>query len=127
MTLLITLPTNHLHALNYVAVASAVASTVAVGSPTSPLGYIHIGICCGGLFGGIFPKGEKCCQYFSSVLCVYSINEAIYNSQKSLSACSAAAAAAFSIAAFSASAFAFAASAAFIVGCRLLFSLAAST
>ena len=65
-------------------------------------------------------------KYFS-VLCVYSINEAIYNSQKSISACAAAAAAAFFIAAFSASAFAFAASAAFNVGCRLLFSLAAST
>jgi hypothetical protein len=64
---------------------------------------------------------------FSSVLYVYRINETIYNSQKSISACAAAAAAAFSIAAFSASAFAFAASAAFTVGCRLLFSLALST
>ena len=64
---------------------------------------------------------------FSSVLCVYSINEAIYNSQKSISAYAAAATTAFSIVAFSASAFAFAASAAFNVGCCLLFSLATLT
>jgi hypothetical protein len=66
MTLLITPATNHLHALSHVAVASAVA----IGSPhhrrPSPLSYIHVGICCGGLFLGIFPKGEKCCQFLAA-------------------------------------------------------------
>jgi hypothetical protein len=55
VTLLITPTTNHLHALSHVAVASAVASAVAIRSPSSPPGYIHVGIRCGGLFFGYFP------------------------------------------------------------------------
>ena len=39
---------------------------VAIGSPGSPPGYIHIGIRCGGFFFGIFPKGEKCCQFLAA-------------------------------------------------------------
>ena len=93
MTLLIIPTTNHLRALSHVAVASlspslsppyclrcrlpiafavtstiasAVASAVAIESPGSPLGYIHVGIRCGGFFWGIFPKGEKCCQFLAA-------------------------------------------------------------
>jgi hypothetical protein len=76
MTLLITPATNHLHALSHVAVASAVT----IGSPGSPTGYIHVGIRCKGLFLGIFPKGEKCCQFLAACYVYIVLIEAIYNS-----------------------------------------------
>ena len=62
---------NHLHPLNYVAVATA------VGSPCSLPGSICLGIHCEWHFFAIFSKGEKCCQ-ISAARYVYNVNIAIF-------------------------------------------------